>query len=167
MTLRVIAGEVAGGGDAWMRIRWSSDACRWQCAIMPLMSEDDAIRMYDLVGGDEKLRELVDRFYDLMDLESGFAELRAMHPPSLEISREKLYRFLSGWTGGPDLYTPHYGPAFLRARHLPFPIGTSARDQWLTCMLMAMQDLGLEEEKQDVLLQAFFKTADWMRNQAS
>ncbi len=63
------------------------------------MSEHDAIRMYDLVGGDEKLHELVDRFYDLMDLETGFAELRAMHPPSLEISREKLYRFLSGWTG--------------------------------------------------------------------
>jgi hemoglobin len=90
-----------------------------------------------------------------------------MHPSSLDISREKLYRFLSGWTGGPDIYTPHYGPAFLRARHLPFPIGTSARDQWLTCMLMAMQDLGLEEDKQDVLLQAFFKTADWMRNQGS
>ena len=139
----------------------------WQCAIISFMSENDAVRMYDLVGGDEKLRELVDRFYDLMDLESGFAELRAMHPPSLEISREKLYRFLSGWTGGPDLYTPQYGPAFLRARHLPFPIGTSARDQWLTCMLMAMQDMGLDEEKQDVLLQAFFKTADWMRNQAS
>ncbi len=167
MALRVIAGGIAGGGDAWMRGQWRADACRWQCAIMPLMSEDDAIRMYDLVGGDEKLRELVDRFYDLMDLESGFAELRAMHSPSLEISREKLYRFLSGWTGGPDLYTPHYGPAFLRARHLPFPIGTSARDQWLTCMLMAMQDLGLAEDKQDVLLQAFFKTADWMRNQAS
>ena len=57
--------------------------------------------------------------------------------------------------------------AFLRARHLPFPIGTSVRDQWLTCMLMAMQDLGLAEDKQDVLLQAFFKTADWMRNQGS
>ena len=135
--------------------------------MIALMSENDAPRMYDLVGGDEKLRELVDRFYDLMDLESGFSELRAMHPASLETSREKLYRFLSGWTGGPDLYTPQYGPAFLRARHLPFPIGTSARDQWLTCMLMAMQDLGLDEDRQDVLLQAFFKTADWMRNQAS
>lgn len=128
-------------------------------------NENETLRMYDLVGGDEKLRELVDRFYDLMDLETGFTELRAMHPPSLEVSRDKLYHFLSGWTGGPDLYTPRYGQAFLRARHLPFPIGTSVRDQWLTCMLMAMQDLGLAEEKQDLLLQAFFKTADWMRNQ--
>jgi hemoglobin len=167
--LREIDCEMAGGygADAWAQAKQCADACRWQYAIILCMSEDDTLRMYDLVGGDEKLRELVDRFYDLMDLESGFAELRAMHPSSLEVSREKLYRFLSGWTGGPDLYTPQYGPAFLRARHLPFPIGTSARDQWLTCMLMAMQDLGLDEDKQDVLLQAFFKTADWMRNQGS
>ena len=110
------------------------------------------------------MRELVDRFYDLMDLEPDFAVLRAMHPPSLDGSRDKFYYFLSGWSGGPDLYTPRYGNAFLRARHLPFPIGSSARDQWLTCMLLAMQDLGITEEKQDILLQAFFKTADWMRN---
>ncbi len=120
--------------------------------------------LYDLIGGDVRVRELVDRFYDLMDLQPEFAVLRAMHPPSLDGSRDKLYHFLSGWSGGPDLYTPRYGNAFLRARHLPFAIGTSARDQWLLCMVLAMQDLGIEEDKQDILLQGFFKTADWMRN---
>ena len=128
--------------------------------------ESDQKTMYELVGGDEQLRELVDRFYDLMDLEEGFAALRAMHPPSLEGSRDKLYHFLSGWTGGPDLYTPRYGNAFLRARHLPFSIGSNERDQWLTCMLMAMRDMGFSEDKQDILLNAFFRTADWMRNKA-
>lgn len=120
--------------------------------------------LYDLIGGDVRVRELVDRFYDLMDLQPEFAVLRAMHPPSLDGSRDKLYHFLSGWSGGPDLYTPRYGNAFLRARHLPFAIGTNARDQWLLCMVLAMQDLGIEEDKQDILLQGFFKTADWMRN---
>ena len=120
--------------------------------------------LYDLIGGDVRVRELVDRFYDLMDLQPEFAVLRAMHPPSLDGSRDKLCHFLSGWSGGPDLYTPRYGNAFLRARHLPFAIGTSARDQWLLCMVLAMQDLGIEEDKQDILLQGFFKTADWMRN---
>lgn len=127
-------------------------------------SEQPQTTLYELIGGDERVRELVDRFYDLMDLEPDFAALRAMHPPSLDGSRDKFYHFLSGWSGGPDLYTPRYGNAFLRARHLPFSIGSSARDQWLTCMLLAMQDLGITEEKQDILLQAFFKTADWMRN---
>ncbi len=126
--------------------------------------EENAGSLYKLVGGDQKLRELVDRFYDLMDLEPEFAALRAMHPPTLDMSRDKLYHFLSGWTGGPDLYTPRYGNAFLRARHLPFAIGTSARDQWLTCMVLAMQECEISEDKQDVLLEAFFRTADWMRN---
>lgn len=127
-------------------------------------SQDSVGSLYALVGGDQKLRDLVDRFYDLMDLEPDFAALRAMHPPNLESSRDKLYHFLSGWTGGPDLYTPRYGNAFLRARHLPFAIGTSARDQWLTCMVLAMQECEISEEKQDILLEAFFRTADWMRN---
>ena len=134
--------------------------------MMPFMtsSEHPQYTLYELIGGDDRVRALVDRFYDLMDLEPDFAALRAMHPLSLEGSRLKFYHFLSGWSGGPDLYTPRYGSAFLRARHLPFAIGTSARDQWLTCMLLAMQDLGIVEEKQDILLQSFFKTADWMRN---
>lgn len=120
--------------------------------------------LYDLIGGDARVREMVDRFYDLMDLQPEFAVLRGMHPPSLDGSRDKPYHFLSGWSSGPDLYTPLYGSAFLRARHLPFAIGTSARDQWLLCVVLAMQDLGIEEDKQDVLLQGFFKTVDWMRN---
>jgi hemoglobin len=122
--------------------------------------------LYQQIGGDDKLRELVDRFYDLMDLEPQFAALRAMHPTTMEGSREKLYRFLSGWSGGPDIYTQKYGAPFLRARHLPFPIGAKERDEWLTCMLLAMRDLGYGEKKEDLLLEAFFGTADWMRNKS-
>ena len=128
-------------------------------------NDNPAPTLYELIGGNDKLRALVDRFYDLMDLEADFAALRAMHPPSLEGSRDKLYLFLSGWSGGPDLYTPVHGHPFLRARHLPFAIGTTERDQWLTCMLLAMRELGYPEEQQDLLLNAFFGTADWMRNQ--
>lgn len=130
-----------------------------------LDNESPQPTLYELIGGNDPLRELVDRFYDLMDLEPDFAALRAMHPPSLEGSRDKLYRFLSGWSGGPDLYTPVHGQAFLRARHLSFAIGSVERDQWLTCMLLAMRDLGYSDQKQDLLLNAFFGTADWMRNQ--
>ncbi len=134
--------------------------------MIPCMNENPAEQasLFELIGGDDRLRELVDRFYDLMDLEPQFAALRAMHPTSLEGSRDKLHRFLSGWTGGPDIYTEKYGPPFLRARHLPFPVGSKERDDWLTCMLLAMRELGYGEEKEDLLLQAFFRTADWMRN---
>jgi hemoglobin len=119
---------------------------------------------YSLLGGDQGVRALVDRFYDLMDLEPGFAGIRALHPTSLEGSRDKLHAFLSGWLGGPDLYVQQHGHPRLRARHLPFPIGIAERDQWMACMMMAMQELQVEETLAERLTQAFFGTADWMRN---
>lgn len=119
---------------------------------------------YEMLGGPQSLRELVDRFYDLMDLEPEFAELRAMHPPTLDGSRDKLFMFLSGWLGGPDLFVEKFGHPRLRARHMPFAIGTQERDQWVACMVLAMEDVGIEADIRAKLLQNFFNTADFMRN---
>lgn len=120
--------------------------------------------VFDLIGGAEPLRAMVDRFYDLMDLEPEFAILRALHPATLEGSRDKLYMFLSGWSGGPNLYIEQYGHPRLRARHLPYPIASPERDQWLRCMAWALQDTGVELQLQERLMQSFYETADWMRN---
>jgi hemoglobin len=108
--------------------------------------------VFDLIGGDARLRELVDRFYDLMELEPQFAGIRALHPASLDDSRDKFYWFLSGWSGGPSLYIERFGHPRLRARHLPFPIASGERDQWLRCMALAMQDVGLAEALQQRLM---------------
>lgn len=121
---------------------------------------------FDLIGGQDKLRELVDRFYDLMDLEPEFSGIRTMHPTTLDDSRDKLYWFLCGWMGGPDLYIERFGHPRLRARHLPYAIASSERDQWLRCMALAMQDVGIPEGLQERLMESFYQTADWMRNQA-
>ncbi len=134
---------------------------------MPAMTteqETQPASIYELIGGDAKVRELVDRFYDLMDLEPAFAGIRAMHPTTLEGSRDKLYWFLSGWTGGPNMFVERFGHPRLRARHLPYAIATDERDQWLRCMETAMQDVGIDEQIQKRLQQAFYDTADWMRN---
>lgn len=128
------------------------------------MSEQKTI--YELLGGAEGLRQLVDRFYDLMDLDESYAGIRAMHGDHLNGSRDKLYLFLTGWTGGPDLYVQQYGHPRLKARHMPFPIGLSERDQWLECMRQAMIDMGVKGLLFERLMQSFFTTADWMRNQA-
>lgn len=119
---------------------------------------------YQLLGGDAKVRELVDRFYDLMDFEPHYRELRAAHGSTLESAREKLYMFLSGWLGGPSLYTDRYGHPMLRARHLPFSIGVVERDQWMACMMQAMEETHVPEELRKPLEDALFRTADWMRN---
>jgi hemoglobin len=128
--------------------------------------ESDAPTPYELIGGDAKVRELVTRFYDLMELEEEYALLRRVHGASLESAREKLYMFLSGWLGGPPLYVERHGHPMLRARHLPFSIGVEERDQWMSCMIRAMEEVELPQELREGLAQAFFKTADWMRNRA-
>jgi len=119
---------------------------------------------FDRVGGEARVRALVDRFYDLMDLEPAYAELRAVHPSTLEGSRDKLFWFLCGWLGGPSHYTDRFGHPMLRARHLPFAIGIRERDQWMHCMQQAMAEVGLDPEFAQRLSASFFQTADWMRN---
>ncbi len=110
------------------------------------------------------MRALVDRFYDLMDLEPRFAELRAVHPTTLDSARDKLFWFLCGWLGGPSHYIERFGHPMLRARHLPYPIRSVERDQWMGCMLQAMQDEAVEPALMQRLAGALYGTADWMRN---
>ncbi|WP_370624375.1 hypothetical protein [Polynucleobacter sp. AP-Melu-500A-A1] len=74
--------------------------------------------LYDSIGGIDKVEELVDRFYDLMVLDPSLTELRAMHPQDISSSREKLKFFLTGWMGGPDIYSPKYGHPMLRAQSM-------------------------------------------------
>ena len=119
---------------------------------------------YDLIGGEVAVRKLVDRFYDLMDEDPDFYAIRKLHPPSLDGSREKLFKFLMGWLGGPPLYEQEFGHPRLRARHLPFAIASIERDQWIACMTHAMTDTGVEEGLRKRLVQSFFQTADFMRN---
>lgn len=119
---------------------------------------------YDWLGGDAAVRALVDRFYDLMDLEPAYAALRQAHGPSLAEARDKLYWFLSGWLGGPNLYTERFGHPRLRARHLPFAIGIQERDQWVACMAQAMHEQAVDPVLATRLRASFLQTADWMRN---
>lgn len=119
---------------------------------------------FQALGGEAGVRELVDRFYDLMDLEPAYAALRALHPTTLEGSRDKLHWFLCGWLGGPNHYIERFGHPRLRARHLPYAIGDAERDQWMACMVQAMEERAVPAALAERLTEAFFGTADWMRN---
>ena len=123
------------------------------------------IEAYELMGGEAAVRRLVDRFYDLMDEDPDYFGIRKLHPQDLTSSRQKLFMFLCGFMGGPSLYTEKFGEPRMRTRHLPFSIGVSERDQWLSCMSRAMEDVGLEQEVCKSLGKAFYQTADFMRNQ--
>jgi hemoglobin len=99
-----------------------------------------------------------------MDEDPDFFGIRKLHPASLTSSREKLYMFLTGWLGGPPLYTSEFGHPRLRARHLPFAIGEAERDQWMVCMAKALEVVGVEPSMRERLNASFANTADWMRN---
>lgn len=119
---------------------------------------------YEQIGGDAGVRRLVERFYELMGAQPDFSSIRDMHADSLKAAREKLFLFLSGWLGGPALYTEKHGNPQMRQRHLPFAIGETERDQWMACMVQAMQDVGLEAGLREELTRAFAKVAEIIRN---
>ena len=131
------------------------------------MTDDtsDTRSAFDWIGGEAAIRALVDRFYDLMDLEPGYQALRTTHGSTLAEARDKLFWFLCGWMGGPQHYVERFGHPRLKARHMPFKIGILERDQWLACMDQAMGEVQVDADLRARLRESFFQTADWMRNQ--
>ena len=129
------------------------------------VEESQPVTPFERVGGEPRVRALVERFYVLMELEPGYAVLRGVHGPDLATARDKLFWFLCGWLGGPQHYVERFGHPRLRARHMPFRIGIQERDQWLACMDQAMADVELEASLRAQLQNSFFQTAGWMRNQ--
>ena len=131
----------------------------------PIMTDFET-SLYEMLGGETGLRSLVDRFYDLMDASLEASQIRAFHAKSLKQSREKLFMFLSGWSGGPQLYVERFGHPRLRMRHMPFAIGSVERDQWLWCMNKALDESGLDPRVLEYLKVRFAEVADFLRNQA-
>lgn len=124
----------------------------------------NSVTTYEQLGGEAGVRQLVDRFYDLMSELPETQPILALHPEDLTDSRNKFFKFLSGFFGGPSLYIEEYGHPMLRARHLPFPIGEDERDQWLLCMNRAIDELVTDPLLASQLKHNFFRTADHMRN---
>ena len=127
--------------------------------------ETQPVSPFELIGGEPNVRALVERFYDLMELEPDYAVLRGVHGPDLASARVKLFWFLCGWLGGPQHFVERFGHPRLRARHMPFKIGIQERDQWLACMDQAMADVELDAGLRGQLQKSYFQTADWMRSQ--
>lgn len=96
---------------------------------------------YGNMGGEQTIRLLVDRFYFYMDTLPEAQGIRAIHQPNLASANSKLFKFLSGWLGGPNLFIEEFGHPMLRARHLHFKIGESERDQWMLCMNKALEEI--------------------------
>ena len=104
---------------------------RWDEAKIIMETEENTPTQtpFEWIGGEARVKALVERFYDLMDLEPAYRELRAAHGSDLASARDKLFWFLCGWLGGPSYYTDQFGHPRLKMRHMPFSIGILERDQ--------------------------------------
>ena len=120
--------------------------------------------MYELLGGEDGITAIVDRFYEIMDTDESFKTIRDMHKADLSPMRLSLFEYLSGWLGGPPLFIQRRGTPCMTGAHLPYKIDQEARDLWLTCMSRAMIDVGVEEKYRELLTPAFEGMADMIRN---
>ncbi|HRD27224.1 MAG TPA: group II truncated hemoglobin [Caulobacter sp.] len=119
---------------------------------------------YERLGGAPALRKLVDAFYDAMDRDPAAADIRRMHQPDLGPIRDKLFDWLSGWSGGPPLYNARPDRACIMSTHAPYVIGPAERDQWLACMRGALDNVAPEPDVRALFETAFDRLADGLRN---
>lgn len=99
---------------------------------------------YDIIGGTDTVARFVDRFYDLMETEPGYAELRALHAPDLAPMRKSLTGFLAAWLGGPrDWFDARPGACVMSA-HAKFAITRKTAGQWMDAMARAITDTDIE-----------------------
>jgi len=120
---------------------------------------------YTVIGGEQAILSLVDRFYFYMDTLPEAQGIRAIHQANLASAKSKLFKFLSGWLGGPNLFIEEFGHPMLRARHLPFAIGEPERDQWMLCMNTALAEMAMDPQLKTNLQNALQQLATHMINQ--
>lgn len=121
--------------------------------------------LYELIGGQPVVDNLVEAFYRRMDTLPEAATIRAMHAPELSHVKTVLKKYLGEWLGGPNHYTSERGHPRLRLRHMPFRIGVAERDAWLLCMQGALEEAIASPEMRQQIYEPLVRLADWMRNQ--
>ena len=114
--------------------------------------------------GEEGIHQLASAFYDVMDEQPQAETIRAMHAKNMDTIKDKFYQYLTGWMGGPPLYSDKTGTVCLTDPHKPYPIGPDERDQWLSCMDGALERIEASEELKAMLKEPMFRVADTIRN---
>lgn len=119
---------------------------------------------FKTAGGFEGIKQLVDDFYSAMDTLPVAKHIRDMHSPNLDESRDKLTRFLTGWLGGPKLFSEKYGPIRIPVAHRHLSIGPAERDAWLACMQVAIDKQDFPQDFRDYLMAQLYVPAERSRN---
>lgn len=119
---------------------------------------------YELLGGEAGVRQLAIAFYNVMSERIEAKTIRDMHAENLEVIQGKLFKYLSGWMGGPALYLEEYGTICLSSPHAKYAIGVNERNQWLACMDQALEQVGASDQVKTMLKEPMYNMAEMMRN---
>lgn len=122
---------------------------------------------FQAAGGEPGIRKLVADFYDRMGSDPRFTTIFKMHPDDLDVSRDKLARFLCGWLGGPKLYSEKYGSISIPRAHEHLAIATPERDQWLDCMREAVAAQSFAADFKQYLMEQLFVPAEGVRRRVA
>ena len=122
---------------------------------------------FQAAGGEPGIRKLVNDFFDRMGSDARFAPIYAMHPDDIDVSRDKLARFLCGWLGGPKLYNEKYGAIGIPRVHAHLATGLAERDQWLTCMSESVELQPYSESFKTYLMEQLFVPAEAVRRRCA
>ncbi|WBO21098.1 group II truncated hemoglobin [Sphingomonas abietis] len=118
--------------------------------------------LFDRIGGEAGARLLADRFYDLMEQQPEYAELRAMHAPDLAPMRVSLTQFLSAWLGGPRTWFEERPGACIMSAHRSMDVSRETARQWLHAMSRAMVETAVEPDLGQQMQQAMTRMGSAM-----
>lgn len=110
---------------------------------------------FERIGGRDSLAKLVDRFYDLMDEDPGYAALRAMHAADLAPMRASLTDFLMAWMGGPRDWFEERPGACVMSAHAGLGITRETAGQWIAAMTRAAHETIYDPPLVEAMLAAF------------
>ncbi len=116
--------------------------------------------IYDHLGEDN-LRTMVNRFYDLVQQNSIISPL---FKGDIEEIKRKQFMFLTQFFGGPGLYSNEFGHPRMRMRHMPHAITNEAKEEWLKCMKQSISELQIPEELKELVYLRFPAVAQHMVN---
>lgn len=110
---------------------------------------------FEQIGGAERVKAVVEAFYDLMDADPAYARLRAIHAPDLAPMRASLAGFLTGWLGGPRDWFAERPGVCMMSLHRSMPIDAELSRQWTDAMGRALDQVGVEPEMAQALREVF------------
>ncbi len=117
--------------------------------------------LVDEIGGEEIVRALVERFYDLIETHPRGRSILELHMDGHGVAHSRIeqFNFLCGFMGGRKYYLEKHHHLNLKQMHEHISITQSHADDWLFCMNLALDEVAIAVSSKTRLMEAFERVA--------